>query len=196
MKRGRLAWLVCLPLAASGGIVAHALAYRLAAPPAGAHLHGSSLTAAHGSALHWRLGLAACLAMLALGLVRCVVHELGGHGSRRVTLWPFALLPPVGFVVQESLERVLLTWSLSPALFLEPPFLVGLLLQLPFALAAYVVARVLVNVSVTLARALASAPRPRLVAAEVRFGARATVLPARFAPLALGYGQRAPPGFL
>lgn len=196
MQRGRLAWLVCLPLAASGGIVAHALAYRVAAAPVGAHAHGSSFTAAHGSALHWRLGLAACLAMVALGLARCVVDELGGRNSRRVPLWPFALLPPVGFVVQESFERVLLTWSISPALFVEPPFLLGLLLQVPFALAAYVVARALVNVAVTLARALVSGPRARLVAAEMRFGAHASVLPARFSALALGYGQRAPPAFL
>jgi hypothetical protein len=192
MQRRRLAWLVCLPLAASGGIVAHAVAYRIAAPSAG-HGTTASMTAAHGSALHWRVCIAACLAVAVLGLGRCIAHEVRGHASRPLPLWLFALLPPVGFVVQENLESVLTTWSISPALFVEGAFVVGLLLQLPFALTAYVVARALVNAAVSLARALASAPRGRLVAPEIGFRIHATAMPARFAALALGYGQRAPP---
>ena len=107
----------------------------------------------------------------------------------------FALLPPFAFVVQEHLERLLHTGELPLGAALEPTFALGILLQVPFAVLAWILARALLVV----ARTVGDILRP----------ARARILPVLDSPahaadfagprpglLALGHGQRAPPAFL
>jgi hypothetical protein len=60
---------------------------------------------------------------------------------------PFALLAPAAFVVQEHLETLLHTGAAPFGTALQPTFLPGLLLQIPFALAGYAIARALVRLA-------------------------------------------------
>lgn len=192
MARRRIAWVVSLALMAIGGLVAHALAYQLAgaeAPAAHAQAHADT----HGYLAVWPICVATCgtivlVALAALGLTRAWT-------SRPVSppLWLFTLLPPFGFVVQEHGERLLATGAFPFAAALEPTFAVGLVLQIPFALAAYVAARMLIAVAVAVARRLRGESHGRR-------GARASAPPrpssicvVPISALALGYGERAPP---
>jgi hypothetical protein len=189
MRRRRLAWGLTLPLVAAGGFSAHVLAYTLVSSD---HHSGSS---AHAALMHWRVCVALCLALAVVGAVGYAVDRVSGGGGGGAPLWAFALLPPAGFVIQEQVEHLLQHGGLSYTLALEPVFLLGLLLQVPFAAAAYLGARALVRVAVTLIRALGRG-RARLAPMPPRF--RVTPEPARALanPVALGHGQRAPPPLL
>jgi hypothetical protein len=189
MGRRRLAWGLTLPLVAAGGLAAHVLAYGMVA----SDHHSGSL--AHATLIQWRVCVALCLALAVIGAVGYAVETVSGRASRGAPLWVFALLPPVGFVIQEQLEHLLQHGGLSATLTLEPVFLLGLLLQVPFAAAAYLVARGLVSVAITLIRALGRA-RPRLSPTPLRFRVTPEPAVALANPVALGHGQRAPPGLL
>ena len=189
--RSPAAWLLSLPLAGAGWLSDHELAYRLVAP---ADAHAAHLErAAHGY-----LRVAPLLLAFALSAVVAAVAALAGAvrgrpGSRPPAL-PFALLPPLGFVVQEAAER-LLTAEPVAALALEPVFLVGLLLQLPFAVAAFAVARLLFEVSHALGLRLGAFRRHPRTAAAVPSRPACADLP-RVSALAGSHAQRGPPAFL
>ena len=189
MGRRRLAWRLTLPLVAAGALSAHVLAYALASSD-----HHSS-SGVHTALTEWRVCVALCLALAVLAAVGYAVDALSGRRGLGAPVWAFALLPPAGFVIQEQLEHLFHHGGLSLTLVLEPVFLLGLLLQVPFAVAAYVVARALVTVAVTLIRALGR-ERPRLAATPVAFRATPEPALALANPIALGHGQRAPPGLL
>ena len=188
-------WAISLPLVVVSWFGAHCLAYWLVS--LGAE-HRAGVHAAHG---HAYLGYSPAvgiwlLALVLGGLVLCVGEGLRGRRPSRPPVRLFAVLPPVGFTVQEHLERLIGSGAIPHDLVLEPTFIVGLALQLPFALAALLVALALqalgCGLGGTVARELAfrRAVRhtPRLVS-SVRSPAR------RSSPsvLALGHGPRAPP---
>jgi hypothetical protein len=193
---GRLAaWVVALPLVAASWLGAHCLSYWLVAPGAEEHM---GLHAEHGHA--W-LGYTPALAIWALtfvvaGLVLCVGAGLRGRRPSGPGLRVFALLPAAGFVVQEHLERLIGTGSIPADLVAEPTFLLGLALQLPFAVAALLLTRTLYALGFGLGRALAdnlAIGRPlrhRLPSLRCRPASVILVSPSA---LALGHGQRAPP---
>jgi hypothetical protein len=94
-------------------------------------------------------------------------------------------------VAQELLERLLHTGHLPWATVLQPAFLIGLALQLPFALAALLLAWALDSAAQAVGDALASRPRPAFdVFVPAPVGTPAAPRPAG---LARGYGERAPP---
>jgi hypothetical protein len=172
--------LLSLPLAAAGWLAAHSLAYTLVAPQ---EHHG---------------GLAAAPILIACAitvLLAVAIHD----GVRRAApahmpAWPVALLPPVGFAVQEHVERLIELNALPLGTVLEPVFLVGMALQLPVALVVLALTRAVLAIGYALGWELgvARAPRPRCAAAPP--------LPAPLAPeiarppvLATGHGGRAPP---
>jgi hypothetical protein len=142
--------------------------------------------------------IAALVTILAAGLVLCVGEGLRGGRAR---LGPpallFALLPPLGFIVQEHLEELVRSGSTSVDLLAEPTFLTGLALQLPFAVVALLLCRGLYALGYGLgrflARRLAVPTRVRVLAPPVhhRRPARVTLIPPSV--LALGHGSRAPP---
>lgn len=169
-RRGATGSLV-VALATAGGLVAHELAYRLAGVP-----HG----AVHDYLQHLPLWLAV-LALLALG----AAGASGPAAAPRA--WPFAAVGLLGFTVQEHLERLVHAGEL-PWLFDRPVFLLGLALQLPFALLAWIGARSLLAVAATLRRP-AAPPRawlaPRCVASRPAAPAAAV--------LAAGHPLRGPP---
>ena len=192
MARRRTAWVLSLMLMAAGAVVAHALAYRLV-PPAH-HMHGSmEAETAHGYILHLDVCLAVCGAIALLALAASLVTRLRHGYALRAPVWVFALVPPVGFVIQEHLEHLLATGSLPYAAALDPTFLVGLALQLPFALAALLAVRALLALAVALVDALSAPAKPRLVSLVLRSPAVPASLRPCASALALGHGQRAPP---
>jgi hypothetical protein len=195
MIRRTAAWVIALPLAVASWLGAHCLAYWLASPGAEQHM---GVHAEHGHA--W-LGYTPALALWGLtvvvaGLVLCVGQGLRGHRPSRPPARLFALVPPLGFVVQEHVERLIASGAIPYDLVVEPTFLLGLALQAPFAVAALLLTRALYALGFGLGRALAG---NLAIGRPLRYGppslehlpASATLVSPCL--LALGHGQRAPP---
>jgi hypothetical protein len=146
MRRTR-AWLVLGPVVLGGVLAGHGLAYRLTATPEGAE--------------HGYLGHASQI-LLVLVLLGAALTGVGprAHIPSRWTI-PLAALGT--FVVQEHVERLVhggtLPWVLT-----TPAFLVGLALQLPLALFAWVLTRGVLEALVE-PRASRAPSRSRLVVA-------------------------------
>jgi hypothetical protein len=191
-KGSHTAWLVSLPLALAGLEAAHAVGNMLAgAPEPGAEVFE---TPGSGAGL---LPLVAALAVafVAAGLVaRIAGGRSGSHRSRSLAL-PFALIAPVGFIVLEAAEGIAGSGAVPWGEATAPAFLVGLALQLPFALAGYQVARLLLRAGdgirslLERRRAAVPAGRPR----RVRFAPPADDA-ARSRAVVASRGGRAPPG--
>lgn len=185
MERLRPAWLLGLPLAVLGWLTAHSAAYELAAPEGRerAHLLAAS---GHGYLEHAPLLVAACLVLAAAGFVA----RARGRARDPAPAWLLAVLPLAGFAVQEHLERALSSGTIPWETTLQPVFLLGLVLQLPFALGAAFLARALTRLADAVASRQAPPRRPR---ASLRIGAPlSALLPPRKA-LASGRAGRAPP---
>jgi hypothetical protein len=160
MKRGA-AWGLALPLALVGSQAAHALAYALVYPQAGTRT--LTLFATGHAYLSWLpLAFAGAGAAAAVSLSVTALDTARGRPARHVPAWAFGLVPPAGFALQELLELSLHTGTFGWRAILAPTFLPGLLLQLPFALAAYVAASLLLRAAEHVGRSLA----PSLPAAE------------------------------
>ena len=172
----RAAWLVGVPLVAVSWLGGHELAYRLVAPRA---------ETAHGYLQHAPFFVALLLTAALGGLV------LRARGSAVRVLPPrlLAALPPLGFLAQELLERGLHgdAFWLAPA---EPVFLLGVLLQVPLALAALLAAGALTQLADAVAAR--SAPPPPLAPARSHPRPPAADLGLPGA-LASGHAGRAPP---
>ena len=195
MTRSWMAWLVALPLAVAGTQLAHALAYRVATPDADARAHELTTTG-HAYFAYLPLLIAVGAVVVLLGLAVELLRSVGAppRSRRGPGLWRFAVLAPAIFVCQEHLERLAFAGGSSLQLVTEPTFVLGLLLQAPFALAAYALARFLLRAVRSVARLLApSRPAPR--ECRPRWHRVASSTP-RIPALALGYGSRAPPALL
>jgi hypothetical protein len=158
--RRRLAWGLAVPLALAGTEAAHALAYAFVYPQA--QLRGLVLAATGHGYLVWlpvALGVAAAAA--ALTLAAAAVEAARGRSARDTPPWVFALLAPAAFAAQEILELSLHTGTLGWRALLAPTFAPGLLLQLPFALAAYLAARLLLRAARAIGCALSRRPALR-----------------------------------
>jgi hypothetical protein len=160
--RRRLAWGVAVPLALAGTEAAHTLAYALVYP--NARVRGIELAATGHSYLGWlpiALGIAAACAALTLAATAFDVAR--GRRARSAPPWVFALLAPSAFALQEILELSLHTGTFGWRALAAPTFVPGLLLQLPFALVAYVAARLLLRAARAVGELFVRATRPRLV---------------------------------
>jgi hypothetical protein len=161
--RRRLTWLVALPAMLAGTQAAHAVAYRLVFPDSSLRLH--MLGASGHGYLNWLpLVLALAGAIGVVGLGAAVADTARGREVGSLPPVAFAVLPPLAFVLQEVLELSLHTGTLGWHAAAEPTFLPGLALQLPFALLAFLAARLLLRAAVRLGRLLADAPRPQAAA--------------------------------
>jgi hypothetical protein len=176
MERIRSASFVGLPLLVLGWLGAHELAYELAGGDR--HLHGY-------------LAYAPLLAGTCAGLALAgFLARACGRSRSRLPLWAPVLVPTLGFALQELVERVVAVGGIPWGVALEPVFLLGLLLQTPFALAAALLARALTVVADAVTVAGRARPRfappsvlPRPAAAQLR----------QVAALAAGHAVRAPP---
>jgi hypothetical protein len=173
-----------------GLLAAHALGYRLAL--ANAHARADALAhSGHGYLGYAPFTLAVCLGLLLTALVYHGAAGFRGKRRRAAASPLIVVLPPLAFIVQEFLERLIHLGHVPLTLVLQPVFLIGLALQLPFALAALLVAWALDSAAHAVGQALAARPRlvfPVFVPAPVRVAAAP-----RPAGLARGYGERAPP---
>jgi hypothetical protein len=195
MTRRRGVWLISLPLAVASWLGAHCFSYWLVSPGAEHHMgvhaeHGHAYLGYGPAVAVWGLALVAC------GLVVCIGEGLHDRGPSRPPLKLFALLPPAGFAIQEHVERLVGAGGIPHDLVLEPTFLVGLALQLPFALAALLLAYALhavgLGAGLTVSRSLAFGwPVASAPPALPRHPAAAT--PVASSVLALCHGPRAPP---
>lgn len=191
--RRSLAWLVAVPLMLAGSQVAHVLAYRIVYPQASVRL-SDLVETGHGymSALPLALGMAG--AVVALSLLASVADAARGRGVRPLPVWAFALLPVVGFGLQEYLERWL-AWGFFPWYAgAQPTFMVGIALQVPFGGVTYLAARFLLRSAKRLGRRLGRVSPPRLRLAPVSLLAPvAPPLPPLSSLLSRRLGRRGPP---
>jgi hypothetical protein len=187
-----LPWLIALPVMAAGSLGAHSLSYLLVSSRATEAAGETSERANSGgpSYLVLFLGIVAATAIVA----GCARLRLARAGARRagVSPWLFFVLPPLAFASQELAERVLNAEAFPFHAALEPRFLIGLLLQLPFGLLALLVARALLRVVERIGCALARRPRPRLATGAPRRPGQIVDLP-QIPALALGHAERGPP---
>jgi hypothetical protein len=193
VSRRSVVWLLTVTLAVVGTEFAHALAYRLVTPDEAERAHELTSTG-HAYLAYAPVGLAVCSALVVVALVAELGHYVveRTRGIARPSAVGFAALGPAIFVFQEHFERLVhdgvFPWDAG----LQPTFVVGLLLQLPFAGAAYLLARLLLRAVRSLGPVLAAKPRRRLRGcAPRRPGFR--VFAPRVPVLALGYGSRGPP---
>lgn len=162
MRRG-LTWAFVLPLMLGGIEAGHALAYRLVYP----QVHARVLLATGHAYLAWLpllLGITGAVALAAL--VAAGVDAAHGRSPSELPAWAFAVVPPLAFALQEVLELSLRLGTFGWRAMLAPTFLPGVALQLPLALLAYLVARLLLRTAERLGRALAPArltPLPEIV---------------------------------
>jgi hypothetical protein len=192
VRRG-LTWLFVLPAIAAGSQIAHGLAYEWAYPVA--HLRVTELAySGHGYIAYAPAAVAFLGAVQLIAFAVAVLDAVRRRPSRSLPAWVFLVIPEVGFVLQEHLERLFAAGRFPWWTALEPSFWRGLVLQLPLALAAYLVARVLLRA--------ASAVADVVVARGSRTVARRTrgrtprpqlVFLSRQAPLARIAAGRAPP---
>lgn len=191
MSRRAIVWLVTLPLAVVGSQLAHAAAYRLATPDDHERAHELAATG-HGYLAYAPTALAVLALLVVVALAHEVTYLRKATGRRlRLSARTFALVAPALFVVQEHLERLLHDGTVPWNAGLELTFLAGLLLQLPFALAAYGAARLLLRAARAAVRLL---ERRRAVARRLRLRwgrDRLEVLQGR--PFGFTLGPRGPP---
>jgi hypothetical protein len=150
VNRSKVAWLLSLPLSAAGMLLAHQFAWEL-----GAHEHAAGT--AHGylqyGAIFTALGIATIIVAATSQLIRGVAGASVAHAPpARV----FAIVPIIGFLLQEHLEHIVAERELEVTFFLTAPFLLGLALQVPFALAALLVARLILGLVASVVRAVGS----------------------------------------
>ena len=191
--RRSLVWLVALPLMLAGSQAAHLLAYRWAYPQAAIRLDALVRTG-HGYLSLLPSALAVAGGVVLLALLAAGVAAARGRRSGPLPAWAFALLPLVGFAVQEHVERWLYSGVVPWHEAFAPTFGRGLVLQLPFAALAYVSARLLLRAAERVGVALAPAgpPRPRLLPVSPPLPA-AAALPPRPPVLSRGLAKRGPP---
>lgn len=184
----RLAWLLSLALAAAGMLASHGLAYRIVEPDAALREH--LLEETGHDYLDVELAGSLLAALVVLGFTGCMLA--GAQRRATPSLWIYALAPPVGFALQEHAELVLHHHAFESSPVLTPVFLVGLGLQIPFALIALLAARTLLAAAGALARQLGLPPQFKLTPDTSLELAVSNWIPA--APTLVGArGQRAPP---
>jgi hypothetical protein len=194
MSRRSVAWLLTIPLAVVGSQLAHALAYRLATGSDRERSHELA-SSGHAYLTYAPIVLAICAALVLIALVHELRTVFAGHAGRspRPSAVSFAVLAPAIFVGQEHFERLLHSGTFAPALVFERTFLLGLAMQVPFALIAYVCARLLLGAARVVARLLA-VPRVFVLRRQSRW-THAEVRAPRTRPYGLTRGPRGPPAF-
>jgi hypothetical protein len=194
MARRRFMWSLALPLAAIGWLAGHSLAYALVEPD---HVHRLELLADTG---HVYLSgaphvIACALTLVLAGLVLAACEGMRDNARARIPVWPLALLPPLGFIVAEHLERWIAHNAFPTGAALEPTFVVGIVLQLPLGAAALLVANAILAFGNGLGRRAVAlrALRPPVWAPPAPLVAPPEPVLVRAPVLADGHGQRAPP---
>ena len=141
MARLRL-WLVMLPLVAAGTEGAASLVDTFAPKR-----YESVELFSRSNTSHNLLPL---VAALGAALLICALATSPPAALRPPRLM-FACLPPLAFTLQEHVEYVVGHGKVPLTLVIDRTFVAGLLLQIPFAVATYLLARLFVEVAVAIA---------------------------------------------
>ena len=140
--------------------------------------------------------MAVSVAVLVVALGGAVVAGVARRARSGVPLAPFVLMPLVDFVCHAGLEWLQHGGGVSVGAALEPVFLVGLALQVPFALAALLLVRVALAGAEGLGRGLSARWCPRPVASAAPAPVR-LLIGTEHRPiipvLASGCAERGPP---
>jgi hypothetical protein len=183
----RLTWIVAVPLMAAGTIAAHSLTAVFAGTRAeiGAESakHASRSAPAHLTIL---LGFTLALALVSLA------RRLLARRSRPSAI-VFLVLPPLAFLFAELLERGFGTESFPFQPSLEPRLILGLALQVPFGVLAFLVARFLLHAIEHVVERFTRGRIGHTARAGMPRIARVSVMLPRIPALALGYQERGPP---
>ena len=181
---------MAVPLVLGGAQLAHAADYWLIAPDA--HERAELLAGTgHGYFSYLPFAVALFAALVVAGFVAASFDARRRATSVALDRWPLALLPFATFALQEHVERHLHDGAFPWHAAGDPTFALGLVLQIPFAVAAYVAARLLLRAADALGRIrttklslrpAAERPLPVLIADLVRRH-----------PLADGHSSRGPP---
>lgn len=155
--RRRSAWLVSLPLVVLGSLLAHQLAYLIVA---GAHADALLAETGHGYLEQLPTGAVLALVCLVLGLLLAGADRARARAGTAIPAWLIALVPLMGFALQEHVERFAHNGAVPWGAALDATFLVGLALQLPFAALAFLIARALLRTVVAVVEALLARHRP------------------------------------
>ena len=186
MNRSSVAWLISLPLSAVGMLLAHQIAWGFATEK-----HEAS--AGHGYLQYGSIFAALVVASLLVGATAQLFRAVGGGETDRApSAFAFAIVPIVGFLLQEHLEHLVAARELEVTFFLSTPFLLGLMLQLPFAFAALHVTRLILGFVKRVARAIGTLPSLGALESLSDVILFSTDLPLR-PTLALRCAGRAPP---
>lgn len=191
--RRHLVWPIGLPLAMIGLLAGHSFGYRAAVPDAHAreHLLASS---GHGYLDYAPLVVGVCAAAAVLGFVAAVVGAFFGRDRRlRVQIRLIAAVPPLAFMAQEFAERYLQDGHVHWQLVLSGPFLLGLTVQVPFALLAAAIALALGGAARRVAAALRCGATPRVARGLAASSFPNDVDLSLERVLARGYAGRGPP---
>ena len=162
MATRRLApWIVAAVLCAGGSLGAHAVGYWLepSGPAASAGHAWLDLLPALVVA-----GIVALFASLAVETREILRHRPTGS----VPAWLYLALPACAFLVQEHVERAAATGQLPVDTLAQPAVLAGLVLQLPFGIAALLAARLLTRATVAIARRIGRRTRLHAARADQR----------------------------
>ena len=188
MSRRLIAWLVAFPLMAAGTYLSHCYVYGYAA--VGHAHHAASGSGRPGMAFFCGTPfLLACLAMVGISVAARSVQALSERPGASLAAWPFGVLPVLGFLLHQWISAA------DTGLIVDPTFLAALLLQVPFGLAAYFVAKALLRLADRIGESLAPPRHARLRAVpRIAYPASALFVPHRLA-LASASRPRAPPRF-
>lgn len=192
--RRSLTWLLVLPAIVVGSQLAHDAAYWWAYPQATLRLSVLSRSG-HGYLAYAPAVLAFLAAVELVAFVALVADRVRGRSDRTLPAWVFLVVPEVGFVLQEHLERLLATGVFPWWAALEPSFWRGLVLQVPLGIAAFAAASVLLRTASAVADAIVAhrhGPRTALRPPCRSRRPRSVCLP-RVAPLAGSAADRGPP---
>jgi hypothetical protein len=176
----------------AGSQVAHALAYRIVYPDAQIRWQ-VLLSTGHDYLSYWPLLFGVFGGVALVGFAASVAASVRRREPRPVPAWAFALLPLLGFTVQEFVERWLIGSNFPWWTVLQPTFRIGLVLQLPFSLLAFLLARLLLRTAERVVRVLhreARIPQPLGVGHSWFV---CVSWPLRSAVLADGHAGRGPP---
>jgi len=195
MTRAQLAWPIALPLTVLSALAGHSAGYRVVVPDVHERAHMLEQTG-HGYFAYVPIAVGVGLALGILGFAAMVVAALrqGRVGARASTpAWLVALLPPLGFVLQEHVERYGRHGAIEWATALEPAFLVGLALQLPFAFLAALVAYAFGRLAERVAALIVARGLPQICVSVPSLAPSVSIALPRAPVLARGYAGRAPP---
>jgi hypothetical protein len=191
--RRSLAWVVSVAVTSISTLGGHFLTYRLSYADERVRAHALEASG-HGYFAYAPLFLSVCGGALAAALLLSIGAAARSGPARRLPWWPFVALPAFVFVAQEHLERFVHHGDLPLDLLGQPPFLIGLALQIPLGFAAAEVVRALLAAADTIGTVL-RARRPvhhgAALEAPLNLARRDGVAP--IPALATGHAGRAPP---